>query len=322
MPPNDTQRLLDLGVPASFIPDMAARRPPRFHSVLHFMIVAASLAAAVVAFVAWSWHVDRSAIEAAKSAQALLYDSDVGAETLGLIFTTLLASGWLCGFLTWQRGNESARDGWAADLMQVPAKYKIVIDWLWRRLIRRHTAGAASSQQFLDRLGRGVVRDLRLATLTMLALTAVLGALAPARVSYATATTIVDHLLLPLAVDAVHPLASAVAVISGCPNLPKDGYVLIYRLRFADKKEVDIGAWTPVTGSRVAVLEAIAASLPAGIARERFSNPIGSNPIAVDCLKDVGPENDASSVARLLRLLTVTGAEMKEFFPGGPEHGW
>ena len=150
-------------------------------------IILASIAAAVAAITAWSQHVETAADEAAKAAHAVLYDSDIGAELLGLILTVLFAAGWLCGSITWRRRNENARNGWSADLMHEPAKNKAITDWLWRQMIRRHGGGAVNADDFLDRLSKGVVRDLGLATLAMLALTAVLGALLPARVSYATA---------------------------------------------------------------------------------------------------------------------------------------
>lgn len=143
------------------------------------------------------------------------------------------------------------------------------------------------------------MRDLRLATLAMLALTAVLGALLPASVSYATDTEVTDHPALPLAKDAVRPVRTATAVISGCPNLPKDGNTLVYRLAFADGSESNLGAWRPLAESPVAALEAIAARLPEGTARERFANPIGSDPLAADCLEAFGGEAGANGIARL-----------------------
>jgi hypothetical protein len=196
--------------------------------------------------------------------------------------------------------------------MHEPAKNKAITDWLWRQMIRRHAGGAANADDFLDRLSKGVVRDLGLTTLAMLALTAVLGALLPARVSYATDTTITDHPVLPLAKDAVRPVRTAAAVISGCPNLPKDGNTLVYRLGFADGSEANLGAWRPLAESRLAALEAIAARLPAGIARERFSNPIVSDPLAADCLRAIGGEAGANGIARLLQLLAVSEAERKK----------
>jgi hypothetical protein len=88
-----------------------ARRAPRFHTLVHLTIILASIAAAVAAIIAWSRHVDTAADDAAKAAQALLYDSDIGAESLGLILTVLFAAAWLCASITWRRGSESARNG-------------------------------------------------------------------------------------------------------------------------------------------------------------------------------------------------------------------
>ena len=218
------------------------RRAPRFHTLLHLSIVLISIAAAVAAMAAWSRHIAAASEDAAKAARAILYDSDIGAEALGLILTALLAAGWLCGTITWRRGSESARNGWAADLLHEPAKNKAITDWLWRHMIRRYTGSAVSADDFLDRLGRGIVRDLRFAVLGMLALTAALGAALPARMSYATIATVVDQPVLPVAWDDVRPIAGVTAVITGCPKLPKDGNPLIYRLRFADGAEANLGS--------------------------------------------------------------------------------
>ena len=139
---------------------MVARRAPRFHTLVHLTIILASIAAAVAAITAWSQHVETAADEAAKAAHAVLYDSDIGAESLGLILTVLFAAGWLCGSITWRRGSENARSGWAADLVHEPAKNKAITDWLWRQMIRRHTDGAVNADDFLDRVSGGVVSDL------------------------------------------------------------------------------------------------------------------------------------------------------------------
>lgn len=168
-------RLTHLGVPEGFHAELVARRAPRFHTLVRLTIILASLAASVVAMVAWSRYVAATAQHAANAAHAILYDSDIGAESLGLLLTVLLAAGWLCGAITWRRGSEGARNGWAADIMQEPAKHKAITDWLWRQMIRRHTTAALSADDFLDRLGRGVVRDLGLAALGMLVLTAAIG---------------------------------------------------------------------------------------------------------------------------------------------------
>ena len=304
-------RLAYLGVPAAFHAQLMTRRAPRFHTLLHLTIILASIAAAVAAMATWSRHVAASAHDAAKAAHAFLYDSDIGAESLGLLVTVLLVAGWLCGTITWRRGSESARNGWAADLLHEPAKNKGITDWLWRQMIRRYTGPAVSADDFLDRLGRGIVRDLRFAVFGMLVLTAALGAALPARLSYATSASITDQPVLPLAQDAVRPIARVTAVISGCPNLPKDGNTLVYRLRFADGAEANIGAWHSFTGSNFAAIESIAAQLPASAMRVRFANPIGSNPLSVDCLKVFGRKEGADGIVRLLRLLAVSDAEKK-----------
>jgi hypothetical protein len=305
-------RLTDLGVPPAFHAELAVRRAPRFHTLLHLTIICTSLAAAVAAMVAWSRYVDATAIIAAKAAGAILYDSDIGAESLGLILTVLLAAGWLCGSITWRRGNESARDGWAADLRHEPAKHKAVTNWLWRQMIRRHTTGALSADDFLDRLGRGLVRDLRIATFGMLVLTAVLGNALPARVSYATDIAISDRPVLPLAWETLRPVASVTAVISGCPKLPKDGNTLVYRLRFADETEANLGAWRSLSGGHLSALEGIATHLPASATHVRFANPIRSAPLSAECLKSLGRVEGPEGIARLLRLLAVSDAEKKE----------
>lgn len=305
-------RLTHLGVPATFHSELMARRAPRYHTLLHLTIILASLAATVAALVVWSRYVDAAAQKAAIAAHALLYDSDIGAESLGLILTVLLAAGWLCGAITWRRGSESARNGWAADIMHEPAKHKAITDWLWRQAIRRYTSSAVSADDFLDGIGRGIVRDLRFAALGMLVVTAALGGALPARLSYATDTAITDHPVLPLVQDAVRPVAKTTAVISGCPQLPKDGNTLVYRLRFADGAEANIGAWRSLAGSHLAALEAIATRLPATATLERFSNPIHTAPLSAECLKVFGGKEGANGIVRLLRLLTVSDAEKKD----------
>jgi hypothetical protein len=304
-------RLVRLGIPVAFHAELTTRRAPRFHTLLHLAVILASIAVAVAAMVAWSRYVAAAAEDAAKTAHALLYDSDIGAESVGLLLAALLAAGWLCGAITWRRGSESARNGWAADLMHEPAKNKAITDWLWRQMIRRHTGAAISSDDFLDRLGEGMVQDLRSAALAMLAMTAVLGAAFPARISYATSTAITDHPVLPLARDTVRPVATASTVIAGCPSLPRDGSTLVYRLRFPDGEEANLGAWQPLAGNRIVALEAIVARLPTGSTRERFANTIESDPLAADCLIAVGYEAGADGIPRLLRLLNVSDAEKK-----------
>ena len=304
-------RLTDLGVPAAFHAEILARRAPRFHTLVHLTLILVSLAVAVAAMVAWSRYVDATAQDIANSAHAVLYDSDIGAESLGLLFAVLLAAGWLCGTITWRRGSESARSGWAVDLRHDPAKHKAVTNWLWRQMIRRHTAAASGADDFLDRLGRGMVHDLRVATFGMLAITALLGSALPARVSYATDRMITDHPVLPLAKQKLWPVASAVAVTSGCPKLPKDGNTLVYRLRFADEAEANLGAWKSPSEDRLAALEVIASSLPAGTSRVRFANPIGSDPLVAECLKAFARKGGPDGMGRLLRLLTVSDGEKK-----------
>ena len=120
-----------------------------------------------------------------------------------------------------------------------------------------------------------------------------------------------DHSVLPLARDAVRPVAKTTAVISGCPQLPKDGNTLVYRLRFADGSEANIGAWRSLTESHLAALEAIATRLPTTATPERFSNPIGSAPLSAGCLKAFGSNEGANGIVRLFRLLAVSDAEKK-----------
>jgi len=304
-------RLAHLGVPERFQSEIAARRAPRFHILVHLAIILASLGAAVAAIVVWSRYVAAAALEAARSAHALLYDSDFGAESLGLILTVLFAAGWLCGAITWRRGSEGARNGWAADLMHEPAKNKAVTDWLWRQMIRRYAGAADSADDFLDRLGKGVARDLRYAALAMLVLTAGLGAALPARLSYATAAGIAELPVLPLARSTVRPVAAVASVISGCPKLPKDGNTLVYRVRFEDGAEANLGSWSSLSGSRIAALEAIEARLPAGVTRNRFFNVIGSDPMSAECLKEFASKEGPDGPERLLRLLSLSGPKRR-----------
>ena len=156
------------------------------------------------------------------------------------------------------------------------------------------------------------MRDLRLATLAMLALTAVLGVLRPARVSYATDTTITDHPVLPLAKRSLcgpselqRPSSPAVRT---CRRTAISSFT-DWALRTDQRRSRRLAT---AGGSRLAALEAIAARLPAGIARERFTNPIGSDPLAADCLRAIGGEAGANGIARLLQLLAVSEAERKE----------
>jgi acetolactate synthase-1/2/3 large subunit len=84
-------RLAHLGVPAAFHAGITSRRAPRFHIVLHLTVILASVASAVAAIAIWSRYVAVSAKDVAKASHALLYDSDIGAESLGLILTVLLS---------------------------------------------------------------------------------------------------------------------------------------------------------------------------------------------------------------------------------------
>lgn len=303
------RRLAQLGVPAEFHAEIEARRPPRFHILAHLTIILASIALAVAAIVAWSRYVAVAGRDAASASHALLYDSDIGAESLGLLFATLFAGGWLCGSITWRRRSESARNGWAVDLIHEPAKNKAITDWVWRQMINRHTRGAIGADEFLDRLGAGMVRDLRSAFFVSLGLTAALGLMFPAHISFATDTAITDRPVLPFSRDIVKPIANATTVITGCPVLPKEGSTLVYRLIFPDGTDANIGAWQALSESRLVALEAIAARLPAQIVRERFSNPIGSAPLAEECIKAYGVDDNGTH--RLLQLLTPSESEKR-----------
>jgi hypothetical protein len=117
--------------------------------------------------------------------------------------------------------------------------------------------------------------------------------------------------MFPLTRRAVQPVASVTTVISGCPKLPKDGNTLVYRLRFADGAEANLGSWNSLAESRLAALEAIAAQLPRSAIRVRFANPIGSPPLSAECVTAFGRKEGANGVIRLLRLLAVSDAEKK-----------
>ena len=58
-------RLAQLGVPVAYRPGVAARRAPRFHTVIHFTIILASLVAATAAMAGWSHYIDATAEESA-----------------------------------------------------------------------------------------------------------------------------------------------------------------------------------------------------------------------------------------------------------------
>jgi hypothetical protein len=73
----------------------------------------------------------------------------------------------------------------------------------------------------------------------------------------------------------------------------------------------NLGAWKPLTQTRLTALEAIAEQLPKGISRERFSNRIGSDPLTAECLRAFG-DADQNGIARLLQILAATKAERAE----------
>lgn len=296
-------RLEKLGVPAPFRIALATRAAPRFHTAIHLTIILTSITAAVMSVMAWSRFVGHLAEQQATAAHALLYSSDIGAESLGLLLTALFAAGWICGAVTWRRGSEGARNGWAADLVHEPVRNKAVTDWLWRGMIRRHAAAATSADEFLDRLGAGAVRDIGRACGVMLLLTLVFGALAPAHVSYATSKEITRYNLLPFATAEAAPLERANLVVVGCPVLPKQGPTLIFRLQFGNGADESLGDWTPRGNGRLSALELIAADLPPRIRRARFTNAIGSAWLATECVEHFGSEAGPDGVARLVRLL-------------------
>ena len=302
-------RLSKLGVPAGFQAAIATRPAPRFHVWIQLAIVLGAIAVAVAAMSVWSRSLDAAALAAATARHALLYDSDIGAETLGLLVATLCAVGWIGGAFAWWLGRDIARNATAADLCREPGKYKGAINWLQKQMIRRHTAGSSSAEEFLDRLAMGMPKDFRLATLAMLVLTLALGWIAPARISYATDEAVTDHPVALFEPETMRKIADASAIVSGCPDLPKTGTELVYRLRFVDGAENSLGNWRPLGVSRLAALEAIAAKLSTDIQRERFSNPIRSNPLAAACLQKFGDEERAGGLERLLKLLSITEVE-------------
>jgi hypothetical protein len=122
-------RLVHLGIPQAVHAGIAERSPPRGHSLIHAAIVLGSIGLAVLALIAWSRFVAAIAERAAQTVCAQMYDSDLGLESLGGLFTVLLAAGWLCGWLTRRRGSEAARNAMAFDLMHEPAKNKAVTDF-------------------------------------------------------------------------------------------------------------------------------------------------------------------------------------------------
>ena len=86
-----------------------------------------------------------------------------------------------------------------------------------------------------------------------------------------------------------------------------------YRLHIAGA-EANLGSWKPLVGSQLAALEAIAGRLPAGTKRERFSNPIRSDPLSLECLEAFGRQAGADGLSRLLTLLSVSDTERKGRF--------
>ena len=302
-------RLALLGVPEAFRGAIAERPSPRWHNLMHAAIILSSIGLAILAIAVWSRLVDHLAESAARAAGARLFTSDLGLESLGGLFSVLFAAGWLCSWLTRRRGSEMARNGTAYDLMHEPARYKSIIDRLWRWMVAPHVEGAESADDFLDRLAGGMVGYLRLATITSLIATLVLAALVPAHYSLASDSAIEEHPMLPWSGATTWPIATARQVVTGCVTLPRDGNSLIYRLRFADGSEAELGSWQSPQGKPLPALVAIASRLPQTIASERFSNPIGNDPLSPDCLREFGGGPTSESLGELLRLLRLTEAE-------------
>jgi hypothetical protein len=84
---------------------------------------------------------------------------------------------------------------------------------------------------------------------------------------------------------------------------------LIYRVRFDDGTDADLGSWRALRGNSLAALEAIASHMPPGIVNERFSNPIGNAPLNPDCLRQFGGEPGGIGIVRLFKVLGVTEVE-------------
>ena len=166
-------RLAHLGVPQAFHASIAERTPPRGHTLMHAAIILASIGLAVLALVAWSRYVAMIAESAAEREGAQLYNSDLGLESLGGLFTVLFAAGWLCSWLTRSRGSEGTRNGTAYDLIHEPAKNKAITDRIWRWMVARRLP-AANANHFLDCLAGSLARYLMLAALGSFAITAVL----------------------------------------------------------------------------------------------------------------------------------------------------
>ena len=219
-------RLAHLGVPQAFHASIAERTPPRGHTLMHAAIILASIGLAVLALVAWSRYVAMIAESAAEREGAQLYNSDLGLESLGGLFTVLFAAGWLCSWLTRSRGSEGTRNGTAYDLIHEPAKNKAITDrigvgWL-------HADCQRQTYHFLDCLAGSLARYLMLAALGSFVITAVLRWLVPAHYSLASNHGIEDR-SLPFGLKlSSRPLMSVIKVTTGCPDLPRGVNTLIY----------------------------------------------------------------------------------------------
>jgi hypothetical protein len=137
----------------------------------------------------------------------------------------------------------------------------------------------------------------------------ILAWLLPAHYSLATASLIEDQRLLPWPQKSLLPLDTAKSVTSGCPVLPREGSTLVYSVHFANGTDADLGSWKALRGNPLAAIEEIAAHMPSGIPNQRFSNPIGNDPLNPDCLRQFGSEPDSIGIARLFKLLGVTDVE-------------
>ena len=302
-------RLAALDVPAEYQAAVAGRPAPRFYVAVQLTLVLGAIAAAVAAPVAWSRYLDGAALAAAQANHALLYDSDIGAESVGVLLTTLCLCGWLGGLAAGRLGRESSRNAVADDLRREPGKYKGAITWVQKLMIRRHTAGASSADEFLDRLAAGTPKDFGWAALAMLALTLAASWLAPARLSFATDAEATDRPMAFFVSTSRRAVGSAITATLGCPKFEKTGPELVFRLRFTDGTEDNLGSWRPLRGDRIAALETIAASLPAVVARVRFCNLMFSNPLSPECIEHFGGDAGPNGVERLLKLLSATDAE-------------
>lgn len=304
-------RLAHLGVPQAFHASIAERTPPRGHTLMHAAIILASIGLAVLALVAWSRYVAMIAESAAEREGAQLYNSDLGLELLGGLFTVLFAAGWLCSWLTRSRGSEGTRNGTAYDLIHEPAKNKAITDRIWRWMVARRLP-AANANHFLDCLAGSLARYLMLAALGSFAITAVLWWLVPAHYSLASNHGIEDR-SLPFGLKlSSRPLMSVIKVTTGCPDLPRGVNTLIYDIQFSDGTDADLGSWKATRGDALGALERIAAQLPPGIPHDRISNPIHSAPLSANCLNEFGGPPGTDAAKRLSKLLDISAAE-KQF---------